>query len=122
ADTPTAPAGPRELDDELREEIRDQILRRKTSQKQQELMRQTFELMGIELSSARSLPKDDDAYVSAEDASQKLQEFARQKGLAYERTPLLSMRELEQSEEYPVGRASSVANVQSAESAAQIAF
>jgi hypothetical protein len=121
-DAPAEPSGPRELDDELREEIRDQILRRKTSQKQQELMRQAYELMGIELSSAIALPEDDDAYVSADAAAQRLQEFARQKGLLYERTPLLTLRELEQSEEHPVGRASSVANIQSVESAAQIAF
>jgi hypothetical protein len=122
ATPPAEPAGPRELDDELREEIRDQILRRKTAQKQQELMGQAFELMGIELSSARMVPEDDDAYVSAADATQKLKEFARQKGLAYERTPLLTMRELQQSEEYPIGRAGSVANIQSSESAAQLAF
>jgi hypothetical protein len=122
ATPPAEPAGPRELDDELRAEIREQILRRKTSQKQQELMRQTFERMGLELSTGVTAPEGDPARVSAEETTAKLKEYARQNGLVYARTPQMTLRELEQSEEHRVGRAISVANIQASESAAQIAF
>src|SRR5690606_32026072 len=66
---PAPPTGPRELDDELREEIRDQILRRKTAEKQQVLMRQTFELMGVKLSPAVNLPETEPDHVSPEAAT-----------------------------------------------------
>jgi len=128
-EAPADPNQPRELDDELRSEIRDQILRRKTSERQQELMSEVYDKM-VELSFDIELPPiaeggEAQTGVTPESKAaitEQLREFAKAEELVYEQTPLLSQRELSRSEEYPVGRAVSATDPRSTASVAQVAF
>ncbi len=103
SDTPTAPPV-RELDDTLRGEIRDQILRRRTEDKLTEVINEAVALMReLELRMA-NLPEDDD-YLTHEEALEELRAYAEQNGLSFVETPPLSALELQNSEDYPIGGA-----------------
>lgn len=122
ADGPGTPAQPRELDDELRAEIRDQILRRKTVDRMQELVTEVYEYMLQDLALQALAAEDDPTYLSPADVSAKLQAFAKERGLNYESTPLLTFRELSESEDYAIGRAASDTNFQASQDVAQTVF
>ncbi|MGE0375927.1 MAG: hypothetical protein AB7I48_15805 [Planctomycetaceae bacterium] len=106
AGAPKLPAAPvvRELDDDLRGEIRDQLLRERTREKQQTVVDAALAFMReLELRLA-NLPEDAD-YLSSEQALQELRTYAEQHGLAESETPLLSAVEIQNSEDYPIGSA-----------------
>ncbi|MBX3439394.1 MAG: SurA N-terminal domain-containing protein, partial [Planctomycetaceae bacterium] len=109
AGSPTLPQPPRapavrELDDELRGEIRDQILRERTRERLQQVEDEAVDFMReLELQLA-NLPDDVD-YLSPEKALEELRKFASEKGLTFVETPPLSALDLQTSEEYPIGNA-----------------
>ena len=120
--TPPKPPLPeyRPLDDSLKSEIRDQLLRERTLAAMEEKIKQAFEQM-IELEmkfqpaeEAKEAEKEvregeveesNVEYYSPKEMEEKLKELATKLGLKYYRTEPLSARELRDSEEYPIGMA-----------------
>lgn len=96
--------GPPPLDDELRSEIRDQVLRDRTRDRLEALINETYQFMQ-DLALQMSNPPDDPQYLKEEAAEERLRQFAESKGLSYAKTPLLSPGELRSSEDFPIGRA-----------------
>lgn len=94
----------RKLDDELRSEIRDQLLRERTREKMQRVVEEALNFMReLELRLA-NLPEDAD-YLTPKQALEELRAYGEKNGLVYAETPLLSAFELQNSEEYPIGSA-----------------
>ncbi len=106
ATAPQAPTAPevRPLDDQLRQEIIDQILRERTGDRLQEVINETTAYMR-DLGLRMLDPEDFESHLSHEAARAMLKTYAEEHGLVYAETPLLSQLELSDSEEYPIGRA-----------------
>ena len=121
-DEPVDPLKPRELDDELREEIRDQILRRRTVDRMQKLVTEVYNHMLEDLALLALAAEDDPEGMSPEAISEKLKAFAEERNLVHDVTPLMTYRELSQSEEHPIGRAASDTNFQSSGNVADTVF
>lgn len=103
---PDAPSTPevRELDDALRSEITDQILRERTGDRMQEVINDVVAYMrkiGLQTLD----PEDYDSHLSHDEALDLLKTYAEEHGLVFVKTPFLSQLELSDSEEYPIGRA-----------------
>ncbi len=105
-DAPEVPDTPevRELDDELRGEITDQILRERTGVRLKEVIDEAIAYMR-EIGLRTLDPEDYDSHLTREQALEMLKTYADEHGLVYVKTPLLSRLELSDSEEYPIGRA-----------------
>ena len=109
----------RPLTEELKQEIRDEILRDKVKVLMDEKANAARDFMNdLHLQVADYLDhqkslKDPKAEktelskdaLSPEDASKKLQEYAKKNGLLYAETPLLTLEELLKSEDHPIGGA-----------------
>ncbi|MCA9115401.1 MAG: hypothetical protein KDA79_09960 [Planctomycetaceae bacterium] len=112
-DTPETPATPPAAEipeyqplSEVRDQIRDEILRERTLAKMREKIDAAEQEM-LNLSSDWFAAGEDDASrPSAEEMQKKLQAIAAEHNLVYGDTPLLSAQELSESEEYPIGKAS----------------
>lgn len=105
-DAPEAASKPevRELDDQLRSEITDQILRERTGDRMQEVIDDAVSYMR-EIGLQTLDPEDYDTHLSHEEALDRLKAYADEHNLVFGQTPLLSQFELSESEEYPIGRA-----------------
>ena len=106
--TPVEPFKPRELDDEFRAEIRDQILRTRTNERMAELASEVQDYMLQSLLEGlyeTMSGEGEDQKPTYEPTGQKLREFAEQRSLVYDETPLLSALELRDSEDHRIGRA-----------------
>ncbi|MCA9027218.1 MAG: hypothetical protein KDA86_18565 [Planctomycetaceae bacterium] len=103
-DVPATTPEVRELDDELRSEITDRILRERTGDRMQELMKQATAFMG-EIGQRALEPEDYEGHLSHEEALEKLKAYADEHGLVFVETPLLSGLELSDAEKYPIGHA-----------------
>ncbi len=118
-DVPPPVSKVRPLTDELKQQIRDDLLREKTRPIMEEKMNaardfmndlnlQVADYLGHQKSlndpKAEKTKLSQDA-LSPEDASKKLQEYAQKNGLLYAETPLLTLEELLKSEDHPLGGA-----------------
>ncbi len=94
------------LDAALREQIRLEIMQERAVAEQRKMAQAAsdflFENVGFYLNAG----DDDPNKITLEQAEDKLLEYAAEHGLYYDVTPLLSSRELAESEDYPVGGAS----------------
>lgn len=95
----------RPLDDALRGEIRDEILRERAAALMDAKILEAVNFMSGEVGINVNLPSEDPAHLSSEDAAAKLKEFATKNGLVYVETPWQSYDELMQSEDFPIGKA-----------------
>ena len=91
---------------EVRDQIRDEILRERTLK----LMREKIDTVELEMRKLgddyAGIQEGQPGRPTPEQMDQKLRELAEQHGLVYGSSPLLSARELQESEEYPIGKAS----------------
>ena len=116
---PAPPVGIPPLDEAKRQQIRDDLLREKMRPIMEEKMNAARDFMNdlhlqvadyLDHQRALKDPKAEktepskDA-LSPEDASRKLQEYAKKNGLLYAETPLLTLEELLKSEDHPLGSA-----------------
>lgn len=93
-----------ELDDALKADLRDDILRERTQEKIELLMNEAYEFVG-ELARRYRRGELEDDYISLEEASAKIQAYAEENHLEYIETPLMTLNELQSSEDYPIGNA-----------------
>jgi len=105
-ETPEQPPLPefRELDDQLRTEIREQLKDEKTRQQMAEIARQARGEM-IAINAKYAADPDLDGAKVAEQIRKEAQEYAKANKLRYVETPFLSPSELEESEDHPIGGA-----------------
>ena len=94
-----------ELTDELKESIREDILRERTQQKISTLMDEANGFVAELASKYRLGEFEKDEYVSLEDATAQIKEYAKSHNLEYIETLYLTLTELRSSEDYPVGSA-----------------
>ena len=94
----------RPLDEDLKSEIRDQLLYRRTKE---EMKRRIVAAMSHmrDLGLGYNAPKDDPERLTAKEIAKKMQTFAKENGLSYRQTKPLSAEELRDSEDYPIGAA-----------------
>ena len=105
---PPAPTSDvRPLDDELKAEIREDILRERTHAKMRELGQATLKFMN-DKGFQHSLDKESEDYLSAEELNALMEGYAEKNGMTYVQTPLLSAEELREGEDYPIGLAFSM--------------
>lgn len=92
------------LDDELKEELREEILRERTQLKVVQIMEeaQTF---ASSLAQRYRLGADDENYISLEKATEEIRKYAEEHQLEFIETPFLPLQDLRNSEDYPVGSA-----------------
>ncbi|WP_291175635.1 hypothetical protein [Gimesia sp.] len=94
----------RPLNEDLKSEIRDQLLRERTL----ELMKDKIsdaELFMNELSDKITNPEEGATRPTPEEASKALKEYAAEHQLIYNITPMMSAQEMSESEKYPLGTA-----------------
>lgn len=101
---PTTSLEPRPLDDELKLEIRDDLLRERTQERIRELVVTAYDEM-VRVSLNMQLDPGHPEYTSLDTARGQLQKFAAEKNLAYVETPFLSYPDLRESEDHQIGRA-----------------
>jgi hypothetical protein len=94
-----------ELTDELKESIREDILRERTQQKISTLMDEANGFVAELASKYRLGEFEKDEYVSLEDATKQIKEYADSHNLEYIETSYLTLTELRSSEDYPAGSA-----------------
>ena len=107
-DVPPEPEGSEEpetpvLTDEIRAELRDAILRERT---QQEIAKRMESALGFVANLGRNVAFGEvveEGFISAEDATQQIKDYAEKNQLLYVETPFLSAQELSESEDYSVG-------------------
>ncbi len=118
-DVPPPVSKVRPLTDELKQQIRDDLLREKTRPIMEEKMNAARDFMNdlhlqvadyLDHQRALKDPKAEKTELSKdalspEDATKKLQEYAKKNGLLYAETPLLTLEELLKSEDHPIGGA-----------------
>ncbi|HID22163.1 MAG TPA: hypothetical protein EYP14_07145 [Planctomycetaceae bacterium] len=91
-------------DDELKAEIRERLKDERVRAAIRQAIQQAVEKMR-ELGYRHAAPKDDPEHLTAEQIAAQLQAYAKANGLHYEETPPMSAKELEESEDYPIGQA-----------------
>ncbi|MCA9079447.1 MAG: hypothetical protein KDA58_02765, partial [Planctomycetaceae bacterium] len=102
---PPAPTSEvRPLDDALKAEIREDILRERTHTKMRAIADAAMKFMS-DKGFNHTLEESDAKYLSAEELSTLLEGFAEKNGLIYVETPLLTTGELTSGEDYPIGSA-----------------
>ncbi len=92
------------LDDTLKAELREDILRERTHAKITTLMDEAYEFVR-DLSGKYRLGKIDENYVSLEEATKQIKKYAEENNLEFIETPFLTLNELQTSEDYPIGSA-----------------
>ena len=90
--------------EDVKESIRDQLLRERTLEKMRTQIDKAVSEMR-DLGSRTIGEKTDKSYLSPEHAGDKLKAFGEKLGLKYRVTPLLSAAELRVSEDHPIGGA-----------------
>ncbi len=94
----------RPLDDDLKMELRDDILRRKTQTEIQKRIGAAFDFLS-RISYNMLLENESENYITLEEAKKQIAEYAEKSNLVYIETPLLSQQEMRISEDYPIGLA-----------------
>ncbi|MEW4487462.1 hypothetical protein AB1L42_05240 [Thalassoglobus sp. JC818] len=101
---PPAPeSDTRELTEQLKLEIRDTILRERTLaeiQKRMTAAQQFVADLGRNVAFGEVI---EEGFISLEDATKQIKEYAAKNDLEYIETPLMSAQELRESEDYPIG-------------------
>ncbi|MCA8999981.1 MAG: hypothetical protein KDA80_23495 [Planctomycetaceae bacterium] len=92
------------LDDALKAEIKEDLLRRKVQEEIRNRATKAYEFLSTIGYNVQLLPEDD-GYLTREEATKKIEEYAEKNGLEYVVTPMLSQTELRDSEDYAIGRA-----------------
>ncbi len=90
--------------DEVKDEIRDQLLREMTQAEMQKRISTALTQMR-DLGYRRTLEEDDPQHLSDQQVAAELQTWAQNNGLRYVETGLLSYLDLGNSDEHPIGRA-----------------
>jgi hypothetical protein len=93
------------LDDALREQIRDELIQQKTFRRMEDMTAAAVDWFVENVGLYVSAPEDSPERLTPEQAAQKVRDYARQQGLHYDETPLMSGEELASSEDHPVGAA-----------------
>jgi hypothetical protein len=94
----------RPLDDELRSQIRQELLRERAVELMEKKVQEASNFMS-EMGMLVNTPPDDPDHIKPEEAAERLKKYAAENGLVYVETPWLSYEELEQSEDFPIGQA-----------------
>ena len=94
----------RALDDDLKSEIRDQLLRERTFEEMKTRIGKAM-LQMQDIGRFYSAPKDAPERLSADQIDVKMKAYAEKNGLHYRTIKPLSGRELQDSEDYPIGNA-----------------
>jgi hypothetical protein len=103
--TAPAPLEPyRPLNDDLKSEIRDQLLRERTLALMKEKITAAVTYMN-DLSYRITSPAEGVAPPTPEEVTKMLKEYAAKHQLIYNITPMMSAQEMEESEKYPLGTA-----------------
>lgn len=92
------------LTEALREEIRTQVVRQRSIEKMDQIASEAFRAIS-DLGFRMSLPENNPQYLTEEQISAQIAAYANEHGLYYGVTPALSFNDLQESEEYPVGKA-----------------
>ncbi|MCA9043196.1 MAG: hypothetical protein KDA69_02690 [Planctomycetaceae bacterium] len=108
APPPTSAVRP--LDDELKEEIRADIIRERAAAKSRETVQAARTHIEDLCRRHRVTDPDDEEHLTAEELSAAITKYADEHHLIYVETPFLSPQELISSEDYPVGMAFSMEN------------
>jgi hypothetical protein len=104
-DPPVRPSNePPPLDDELKAQIRSEILRERTIEEISKRMEAAYQYM-TDVSIDVLRQKDEKGYLTPEEATKRLELYAAQNQLNYVTTSPLSYLELRDSEEFPIGQA-----------------
>lgn len=93
-----------ELTEELKVQFREDILRERTQAKIAKLMDEAAVFVN-ELSRRYRLGEIEEEYISLEEATVQIKQFAEDNHLEYLETPYLSLSDLRSSEDYPIGSA-----------------
>jgi len=93
------------LDDALKAQLRSEILKGRTAEAIQKRIEAAQLFMG-DISTDVTREKTEAKYLTLEQATKKLQDYAAEHQLQYVVLPLLSYEELATSEDYPIGQAS----------------
>jgi len=94
----------RPLNEDLKSEIRDQILRTRTLELMQEKIGAATTFMN-ELSYRITSPAEGETPLTPKEATAQLKKYAAEHQLVYNVTPLMSRQEILESEKYPLGTA-----------------
>lgn len=109
APTVTPPAAPKSeippLDDAMKAQLRSEILKTRTEAEIQKRIEAAY-LEMADLSTDVTREQTESDYLTLEQATQKLKDYAEAHQLAYIVTPLLSYEDLANSEDHPIGQAS----------------
>ena len=105
ADLPPPPSSDiPELDDTLKMQLRDEIIRERTLDEIQKRSEAAFQKL-IDLGARVLMEESDPEYLTAEQAREEAEQYAEENGLSYVVTPMLSFSEMLDSEDYPIARA-----------------
>ncbi|WP_417384521.1 SurA N-terminal domain-containing protein [Gimesia sp.] len=94
----------RPLNDDLKSEIRDQLLRERTLELMKDKISDAVMFMN-ELSDKITNPEEGATPPTPEEATKALKEYAAKNQLIYNVTPMMSAQEMSESEKYPLGTA-----------------
>lgn len=103
APSPTTDIRP--LDDELKLQIEEDLLRERTLAEIDRRIAAAFEFMSAELGYRLQLEEEAENHLTTEQAAAELKKYAEEHGLVYVETPFLSRDEMRDADDYPVGRA-----------------
>ena len=104
-DIPPAPTSDvPELDEELKATLREDILRERTQVKIEKLTNEAYQFVNDLSRKYRNGELDED-YLSLEEATKQIKAYAAKHHLEYIETPFLTLAELRDSEDYPIGSA-----------------
>ncbi|WP_437205638.1 hypothetical protein [Planctomicrobium sp. SH664] len=92
------------LDDALKAQLREQILEQRARAEVQKRIEAAKAYMSS-ISEKLNLLEGNPERLKPEDVQKKMEEYAKEHGLTYEVTPLLSYETLTNSEDFPIGRA-----------------
>jgi len=105
---PAAPKAPASdvpvLDDKLKAEIRQQILRERTLAEIQKRISAAYDHLG-DISYRVQMESGEENALTLEQGNKELEKYAAEHQLVYVVTPLLSYQQLRESEDYPIGQA-----------------
>lgn len=93
------------LDDDLREEIRDRILREKTLNRMKDVIDSATNDIMYDLRHGFIKAEGDESKLTPEQIAQQLNDYAAKNQLRYVETDLLSVADLRDDEKYPIGLA-----------------
>ncbi len=104
AGTATSPTDFRPLDDDFRGQLRDDLLREKTLAELDRRIQAAYSFME-KLGTQYSGVAEAERTVTPKSISEQLRDYAKKHSLTYVRTPMLTFRKLQDSDDYPIGRA-----------------